>query len=124
MKGPLIEAGKDVSKRRSQRLLLQVAVIVRSEGDSGSFKEETHTLVVNAHGALVALATAVENTQTLFVKNKITGEEMACRIAYLGSPSEGKSQVGLEFLQPAPTFWHITFPPEDWGATGASKGGR
>jgi hypothetical protein len=31
-----------------------------------------------------------------------------------GSKSDGKTEVGIEFLEPAPRFWHIAFPPEDW----------
>ena len=25
-----------------------------------------------------------------------------------------KSEVGVEFLKPAPKFWRISFPPDDW----------
>jgi hypothetical protein len=41
----------------------------------------------------------------------------ACKVVYLGSTESGKVQVGVEFLQPAPQFWRIVFPPEDWASS-------
>ncbi len=116
-KVPTKEAPKSYSRRRSQRLFLQVPVTVRREADSGGFTEETVTMVVNAHGALVAVAAAVQLGETLLIKNKVTGEEQPCRVAYLASPVSGKVQVGLEFIQSAPLFWRISFPPDDWSPT-------
>lgn len=120
MKEPSIEGGKGVAQRRSQRLFLQVSVVVRREGP-GEFTEDTQTLVVNAHGALVTLAATVQAGQTLFVKNKVSGEEQSCRVIYLGPPASGKVQVGLEFIQPALQFWHISFPPDVWASSAAGK---
>jgi hypothetical protein len=46
--------------RRSQRLLLQMPVFVQGEAeDARVFVEETKTLVVNAHDALIALSRKV-----------------------------------------------------------------
>ena len=43
------------NKRRSQRLFLQVRVVVDGKLPNKSpFSEETHTIVVNAHGLLYA----------------------------------------------------------------------
>jgi hypothetical protein len=120
MKGPSLEGGKGITQRRSQRLFLQVAVIVRRQGQ-GEFTEDTQTLVVNAHGALVTLAAPVQMGQTLFLKNRVSGEECACRVVYLGPPAGDKGQVGLEFTAPAPQFWHISFPPDDWATSASGK---
>jgi hypothetical protein len=117
MKDALVESSKESTKRRSQRLLLQVGVTVRREAVKGAFTEETSTLVVNAHGALVALAAPAQSGETLFVVNRSTQEERHCRVVYLGPQADGKAQVGLEFVEPAPNFWHISFPPEDWSSS-------
>ncbi len=82
--------------------------------DKHSVLEETHTLVVNAHGALLTLAMKVVPEQQLTIRNMKSKEEQACRVAYLGPTVSGKTQVGVEFTSPAPHFWHIAFPPEDW----------
>ncbi len=105
------------NRRRSQRVILTMAVTVRNEGSSPketSFVEETHTLIVNLHGALILLAAKVAKGQKLRLSNRATKEEQLCRVASISPGSEGKAQVGVEFLKPSPDFWRITFPPEDW----------
>jgi hypothetical protein len=108
--------GPDPSRRRSQRVILTLAVTVR--GDDGpkdaSFQEDTHTLVVNLHGALIVLAGKVTKGQKLRLTNRATKEEQACRVASVASGTAGKTQVGIEFVKPSPDFWRISFPPEDW----------
>jgi len=106
-----IEAGR----RRSMRVLLSVAVIVSGKTtNSESFVEETRTLVVNAHGALITLAARVASGQEIMVSNRATQESRECRIVYLGNAQGGKTQMGLEFVKPCPGFWRIDFPPDDW----------
>jgi hypothetical protein len=80
--------------------------------------EETNTLIVSAHGALIQLALAVEVGQRLIIKNKKTLEELVCRAVTLGSDELGKRQVGVEFEVPNPRFWQIAFPPSDWSPRG------
>ncbi len=114
--GSLIPGGPETSRRRSQRVILSLRVIVRTEDAPkiAAFEEETHTLIVNAHGALIALKAKVAKGQKLRLTNRATKAEQSCRVASLGPMSEGKAQVGVEFLKPSPDFWQISFPPEDW----------
>jgi hypothetical protein len=111
-----ISGGPEASRRRSQRVILSLAVTVRTEDTphDKSFEEETHTLIVNAHGALIALAGRVVKGQKLRLTNRATKAELMCRVANVGPNSGGKGQIGVEFLAPSPDFWHISFPPEDW----------
>ncbi len=112
---PAEESRRESERRRSQRVFLSLPVLVRGAASGPpSFEEETRTLVVNAHGALVILANRVEVGEKLRLKNLKSGEEQPCEVAYLGPEVLGKIQVGVEFVEPAPHFWHITFPPEDW----------
>ena len=108
--------GTESSRRRSQRVIVSVPVTVSCEGGNrdAAFQEETQTLVVNAHGAMVALTAKVVKGQTLRVKNRATQEEQQCKVVYLGPASGGKAQVGVDFTSNAPDFWRIAFPPEDW----------
>jgi hypothetical protein len=48
--------------------------------------EETYTLIVNAHGALIHLAL----------------------------DQSGKREVGIELELASPRSWRIAFPPSDW----------
>jgi len=110
------QVGQDAGRRRSQRVILSLPVIVRAEDATrdAAFEEETSTLVVNVHGALILLKAAVEKGQKLRLINRATREEEVCRVVYVDTASAGKVQVAIEFLKPSPDFWHIAFPPEDW----------
>ncbi len=107
------QAGPESNRRRSQRVMLNIAVAVRSDGPD-AFEEDTKTLIVNAHGALIALAAKVRNGRMLWIRHHATQEEQACKVVFLGQQTEGKTQVGIEFTARCPGFWRIAFPPEDW----------
>jgi hypothetical protein len=102
-------------KRRSARVLLSVPVLVKGTLPNGTaFEEEARTLVVNAHGALLALNSPLRGGQALTLTHKLTRQSLECRTVYVGNPQGGKAQVGIEFVKSAPGFWQIDFPPEDW----------
>ncbi len=117
-----ISGGPETSRRRSQRVILTMPIIVRTEDapKDASFEENTNTLIVNLHGALILLAGKVIKGQKLRMKNRITQAEQICQVASIGMKSEGKTQVGVEFLKPSPDFWRISFPPEDWAVPDAA----
>ena len=105
----------DRGRRRSLRVLLSITVIVRGKDAQGrNFEEETKTLVVNAHGALIHLRTEVRAEERITLINKRTEETQVCRVVYAGAMQGGKAQVGIEFAKPSPKFWQISFPPDDW----------
>jgi uncharacterized membrane protein len=101
-------------RRRSMRILLSVPILVSGRIQAAEFTEETRTLVVNAHGALISLAANVAVGQTVTILHKASRQSRECRMVYAGSVQAGKSQVGVEFLEPCPGFWQIDFPPDDW----------
>lgn len=102
-------------KRRSMRVLLSVPVRVNGKTSKGQdFTEETRTLVVNAHGALVSLAAEVVKGRKVAMTNATTKQTLDCTVTHIGSTQAGKTQIGLEFVTPAPTFWKVDFPPDDW----------
>jgi len=103
------------TKRRSQRVLMQVGVRIRGKDAQGKdFEEDTETLAINAHGALVLLSARVISGSVVYMKHNRTEEEQECHVAFLGPVRGGKAEIGLEFSQPRPTFWRVAFPPEDW----------
>ena len=104
-----------VARRRSQRVLMQVAVRIRGEDLQGNkIEEETETLAINAHGALVLLKARLTSGGKVHLRNKRTDEEQECHVAFLGPVRAGKAEIGLEFSAPRPGFWRVAFPPEDW----------
>lgn len=106
----------DKGRRRSMRVMLSITVMVRGKNVDGKtfFDEETKTLVVNAHGALIHLRSEVKADQKITLTHKGTQDSESCRIVYVGQMQGGKAQVGIEFDKPAPKFWGISFPPDDW----------
>jgi hypothetical protein len=104
-----------VARRRSQRVLMQVAIRIRGANAQGTtFEEETETLAINAHGALILLQARVTSGSKVHMKHKRTEEEQECYVVFLGPVRSGKAEIGLEFSSPRPTFWRVAFPPEDW----------
>lgn len=106
---------RTVDARRSQRVAVRLRVIVRRKADGDALMSEaSHTLVVNAHGALIALAMSVQPDEKIVVKNANSGEEQECRVVRLAQEQAGNNKVAIEFTKPVPHFWHIDFPPPDW----------
>jgi PilZ domain-containing protein len=102
-------------RRRSQRVLMQVAVRIRATDTQGTtIEEETETLAINAHGALVLLQSRLTSGSKVLLQHKRTEEEQECHVVFLGPVRSGKAEIGLEFSSPRPTFWRVAFPPEDW----------
>jgi len=101
--------------RRSERVLVDVPVLIRgrSIGESG-FQEETFTVTVSAHGAMVMLAANVAIGQTITLISLKNSAERDCRIAYKGPNHAGLAKVGLEFSEPSPEFWPVDVPAS-WG---------
>ena len=103
------------ARRRSQRVLMQVPVRIRGTDAQGKpVEEETETLAINAHGALVLLQSRLTSGSLVQLQHKKTQEEHECHVAFLGPVRSGKAEIGLEFTSPHPTFWRVAFPPEDW----------
>src|SRR6266566_3647190 len=104
-----------LSRRRSQRVLMQVGIRVRGKDAQGKdFGEMTETLAINAHGALILLNVRVVSGAIIHLKHNMTEEEQGCHVAFLGPVRSGRAEVGVEFNAPRPTFWRVAFPPEDW----------
>jgi hypothetical protein len=105
---------KDV-QRRSQRVILKVTVVVLAHGaDNKLVSEVTRTVTVNAHGARVVLGLKVSIGQLLTLRHSGTGEEVSCRVVYISPHQAEKREVGVDFINPSPGFWRISFPPPDW----------
>ncbi|MGH9687403.1 MAG: PilZ domain-containing protein [Candidatus Acidiferrales bacterium] len=104
------------AQRRSERVLLDIPVVVRGETGNRVFQEETFTVTVSAHGALLMLEANVSLGQKLLVLNPKNWDEQEARVAYKGAMHAGLAQVAVEFAKPAPEFWQMDSPPANWNA--------
>jgi hypothetical protein len=115
MSQPLQNPSNPGVRRRSQRVLMQIGVQVSGNDAQGKyFREDTDTLAINAHGALVLLTARITSGSMLKLRHNSTKEEQECHVVFLGPVRGEKAEIGLEFAAPRPQFWRVTFPPEDW----------
>ena len=116
MSNPLSdESRKWVESRRSQRVLLRIPILVRWQPDGQEpITEDTTTIIVNAHGALIALAMRVLAGNKIMLRNWGTTKEEECKVVHVREKPGGMNDVGIAFSFPKPGFWAIDFPPEDW----------
>ena len=89
-------------------------VICGQSHDRQPFREETFTVTVSAHGALVMLAANVALGQKIVMINPSSNDEREGRIAYRGPIHAGLCQVAVEFNKPSPEFWPVSPAPPDW----------
>ncbi len=109
------ETDAQQERRRSERVFLQVGVFVQGVTPDGhAFREKTHTLAVNVHGALIHLSEDVRVNDRVTLTHSVTAQQQACRVVYT-QPLKGNIRaVGIEFESPTPKFWQIAFPPTNW----------
>jgi len=96
----------EFERRRTERVPLSVPVFVYGRGERNEpFHEETNSLVVNAHGALLILASKVKFGQELWLTNPETRDERSCHVVRVGKKMWKRAEVAVAFAEPAPTFW-------------------
>jgi broad specificity phosphatase PhoE len=108
-----------LNRRRSERVVLQMAITVIAETrERVERHEQAQTLVVNAHGGLMRIQMELLDGQPLTLVHEKSGKREKAHVVRVEQPGEYYA-VAFEFDQPAPKFWPVVFPPEDWGATPA-----
>jgi hypothetical protein len=116
------EASKSTG-RRTERVKLCIPIRVMCFGGSaGDFMEDTHTLVVNRDGALIALEHKVAPDETLRIINLENFREADFRVVgQTRLAGAGFSQWGVECLEKERVLWDIDFPPP-LGSGGSNAG--
>jgi hypothetical protein len=110
------------NKRRSQRVVIDVPVTVSGMLLGGKdFVETTKTVTVNAHGGLITIAAKIDPQKAALLVHVKSGNKIQCRVAYRKEIPGSRYEIGLEFANPSPTFWGISFPPEDWDSADRKK---
>jgi hypothetical protein len=114
--------GRPAAKRRSSRVVIDIPVVLFGQSsDRKMFEEQTKTLTVSAHGALISLKADIDSGRPVLMSNPRTGMEVQCRVAHRKDSKDGEVEVGLEFSNALPKFWGIHFPPEDWNPAERKK---
>lgn len=104
--------------RRSQRVVLQVAVLIKAQMPEGKrLQAYAFTVDVNSHGGLLECSFRMPVGQKIILMNPQSGREVGCRVERVHGLSADSFTTAFEFEQRSPWFWPITFLPEDWGGT-------
>jgi hypothetical protein len=115
-----VSSSEGMNRRRSERVMLQIPVKVLAEtSDRKHIEENTHTLVVNAHGGLMKMRADLHIGQPIVLVNPQTGMKQGCRVVRIDQATMDSFAVAFEFDTPSPKFWPVTFPPKDWAVAHA-----
>ena len=105
------------NRRRSQRVSLQVVVLMRATLlDGKTVQIQAFTLAVNANGGRLESPVKLERNQRIQLINPASGKDVSCRVVRVERPSWDLYDVAFEFDSRNAQFWPIAFPPQDWAA--------
>jgi hypothetical protein len=99
--------------RRSSRVTLRVPLRINEPGTNKRFGlGEVYSVKVSLWGGLLSLCAEcpVSRGQKLRIINQHSGESQESHVVYLGRLDSDRRLVAVEFLEPSPTFWGLTFP--------------
>src|SRR5258708_28063954 len=90
-------------ERRSERVMLKAPVVILTRGaDSKTMFEETQTIAVNIHGAMIVSRLKFEAGQIITLLNSRKCEEEPCRVVFLSPPLTEHIEAGIELPEPRP----------------------
>jgi PilZ domain-containing protein len=96
-------------RRRAQRVLLRIPVLVHLKDRNKPIEGITHT--VSATGGMIILAQGLEAGTKFILENPKTQQKVEVNVARPSQLNQEGSLVPVEFVTPAPNFWNIFFPP-------------
>ena len=96
-------------RRRAQRVLLRMPVLVHLADNPKPIEGFTHT--VSATGAMIILREGIPQGTKFTLENPKTQQRVEVNVVRPPQMNQGGSLIPVEFLSPAPQFWNIIFPP-------------
>lgn len=96
-------------RRRAQRVLLRMPVLVHLANNPKGIEGFTHT--VSATGAMIILKEGIPQGTKFTLENPRTQQKVEVNVVRPPQMNQEGSLVPVEFLTPAPLFWNIVFPP-------------
>jgi hypothetical protein len=96
-------------RRRAQRVLLKMRVLVHLANKVEPMVGHTHT--VSASGAMIILPEGLSQGTKFILENPKTQQKVEVNVVRPPQMNQDGSLVPVEFLSDAPQFWNIFFPP-------------
>ena len=91
---------------------MKVSLELGQEGKRITFNATTES--VNDHGAMLVCPRSLAPNTQVQIKCEQTRQQMLCRVTRAPIESAEGFLVPVEFSDPAPAFWGISFPPSNW----------
>jgi hypothetical protein len=110
--GPQLLPGDE--RRRSQRVMIRIPVTLEVMVAGKKVTVHAGTASVNDHGAMLLCTKSFPVDTLLDMINDRTAQKQTCRITRTATENQQGYLIPIEFLDPAPGFWHISFPPPGW----------
>ena len=95
-------------RRRAQRVLLRIPVLVHLKGREKPIDAATHT--VSPTGGMIILREGLEAGTKFILENPRTQQKVEVNVVRPAQLNQEGSLVPVEFLSPAPKFWNFFFP--------------
>ena len=96
-------------RRRAQRVLLRMPVLVHLPGKPNPLNGFTHT--VSATGAMIILPEGLPLGTKLAIENPKNQKRVDAHVIRPPQMNAEGSLIPIEFNTPSPQFWNIFFPP-------------
>jgi hypothetical protein len=107
--GTTVRAQTNEERRRAQRVLLRMPVLVHLPGRTKPIEGFTHT--VSASGAMIILAEGLPLGTKFSLENPRTQKKVEAHVVRPPQLNAEGSLMPVEFTAPSPQFWNIFFPP-------------
>jgi len=104
-----------VPRRRSARVVLRIAILVRAANGSAETEwEAVQTVLVSLHGAMIRTHQLLPLGAALDIRMRYQERSARARVVWRApEPTEQGFDLGFEILDP-PGFWEFNFPPDRW----------
>jgi PilZ domain-containing protein len=106
-----------IEKRRSDRLILTVPLVVTGTDPQGrTFKKDARTIILNRHGALIQISSPLRTGQRIRVFNALCQREAEFSVVGPVAPhTERGGEWAIECVNGQDNIWGIQFPPTSGG---------
>ena len=115
---------KEAAERRSTRVALTIPIVIHGkDAHNRTFREETHTLIVNQHGAKLLTSRQLAVGAEIRIENPVAKSVARSNVVWVGTnrTANGMLEVGVQLAE-AQNVWGIEFPPQDWSPTQKEMG--
>ena len=107
--GPVRAASLLEDRRRSQRVMVRMPVVLHVTGRQKEIK--CVTVAVSETGAMLMVYEPLPMGTQLIVENPSSQKKVGANVSRSPQVTAEGALVPVEFMEPAPNFWNIFFPP-------------